>query len=99
MNVLIPTDGSEEIYSASRLAAAIIRPQSISRFIDSTFRTELLRFRRILASPAQPVAIVAAPVVLAELEPLLVDSSFEVFESHETAHAYLRGWLRGAKRM
>jgi nucleotide-binding universal stress UspA family protein len=33
MNVLIATDGSEEIYSASRLIAAIVRSQSVSRFI------------------------------------------------------------------
>lgn len=33
MNILIATDGSEEIYSASRLVAAIIRPESVSRFI------------------------------------------------------------------
>jgi nucleotide-binding universal stress UspA family protein len=33
VNMLIATDGSEEIYSASRLVAAIIRPESISRII------------------------------------------------------------------
>jgi nucleotide-binding universal stress UspA family protein len=33
VNILIATDGSEEIYSASRLLAAIIRPGSVSRFI------------------------------------------------------------------
>jgi nucleotide-binding universal stress UspA family protein len=33
VNILIATDGSEEIYSASRLVAAIIRPESVSRFI------------------------------------------------------------------
>lgn len=36
MNILIATDGSEEIYSASRLVAAIIRPGSVSRFIILT---------------------------------------------------------------
>jgi nucleotide-binding universal stress UspA family protein len=33
VNILIATDGSEEIYSASRLVAAIIRPEGVSRFI------------------------------------------------------------------
>ncbi len=36
MTILIATDGSEEIHSASRLAVALIRPEAIERFIVLT---------------------------------------------------------------